>query len=98
MTRFATTSKICLEGTLVFVQRPIEDDFCERVGDCARYIRVGYGHDTEAQLVPFFFLMMRQPPISTLFPYTTLFRSYRLAKTQRQIGHDQRHERKNGPY
>src|SRR5687768_8384980 len=23
----------------------------------------------------FFFLMMRRPPISTLFPYTTLFRS-----------------------
>src|SRR5256885_16718609 len=25
--------------------------------------------------VLFFFLMMRRPPISTLFPYTTLFRS-----------------------
>src|SRR5439155_20247320 len=24
----------------------------------------------------FFFLMIRRPPISTLFPYTTLFRSY----------------------
>src|SRR3712207_9026709 len=24
---------------------------------------------------PFFFLMIRQPPRSTLFPYTTLFRS-----------------------
>src|SRR5438874_8059320 len=24
----------------------------------------------------FFFLMMRPPPTSTLFPYTTLFRSY----------------------
>src|SRR5580693_10441728 len=24
---------------------------------------------------PFFFLMIRLPPISTLFPYTTLFRS-----------------------
>src|SRR5205814_6184355 len=24
---------------------------------------------------PFFFLMMRRPPRSTLFPYTTLFRS-----------------------
>src|SRR5437667_1210577 len=27
----------------------------------------------------FFFLMIRRPPRSTLFPYTTLFRSYRLA-------------------
>src|SRR5438876_3941772 len=25
----------------------------------------------------FFFLLLRQPPRSTLFPYTTLFRSYR---------------------
>src|SRR5687768_17858940 len=25
--------------------------------------------------VPFFFLMLRRPPRSTLFPYTTLFRS-----------------------
>src|SRR5256885_5662049 len=27
----------------------------------------------------FFFLMIRRPPRSTLFPYTTLFRSYRAA-------------------
>src|SRR5258708_17415572 len=29
----------------------------------------------------FFFLMIRRPPRSTLFPYTTLFRSERLFKT-----------------
>src|SRR2546430_11609803 len=28
-----------------------------------------------ATLMPFFFLMIRRPPRSTLFPYTTLFRS-----------------------
>src|SRR5260370_42487621 len=28
-------------------------------------------------LLFFFFLMIRRPPRSTLFPYTTLFRSYR---------------------
>src|SRR3712207_8823262 len=28
-------------------------------------------------MVFFFFLMMRRPPRSTLFPYTTLFRSWR---------------------
>src|SRR5256885_12260903 len=28
----------------------------------------------------FFFLMIRRPPRSTLFPYTTLFRSQRFAK------------------
>src|SRR2546422_1613154 len=29
----------------------------------------------------FFFLMIRRPPRSTLFPYTTLFRSHRRRKT-----------------
>src|SRR5438477_8083791 len=29
---------------------------------------------------PFFFLMIRRPPRSTLFPYTTLFRSYPTTK------------------
>src|SRR2546429_2160089 len=31
----------------------------------------------------FFFLMIRRPPRSTLFPYTTLFRSRRSARTSR---------------
>src|SRR4029078_13740164 len=35
-----------------------------------------------------FFLMIRRPPRSTLFPYTTLFRSYK-ATTQAQCGNDQ---------
>src|SRR5258708_3805168 len=30
---------------------------------------------------PFFFLMIRRPPRSTLFPYTTLFRSLTLSLT-----------------
>src|SRR5207249_6777490 len=38
----------------------------------------------------FFFLMLRRPPRSTLFPYTTLFRSYEPGQHhQRQI-HDSR--------
>src|SRR5215813_14824777 len=32
-------------------------------------------------VVFFFFLMIRRPPRSTLFPYTTLFRSCRAAST-----------------
>src|SRR5207248_9560446 len=32
----------------------------------------------------FFFLMIRRPPRSTLFPYTTLFRSHRLLPYLRQ--------------
>src|SRR5438132_12757038 len=44
---------------------------------------MSYFHDVSAivssaqstVLFPFFFLMIRRPPRSTLFPYTTLFRS-----------------------
>src|SRR3712207_8575650 len=32
----------------------------------------------------FFFLMIRRPPRSTLFPYTTLFRSFRMAAPLRR--------------
>src|SRR2546422_10710320 len=40
-------------------------------------------------LVLFFFLMIRRPPRSTLFPYTTLFRSL-LAGNLAQVGVDVR--------
>src|SRR2546430_12781381 len=33
----------------------------------------------------FFFLMIRRPPRSTLFPYTTLFRSVRVAEVRVQV-------------
>src|SRR3982751_6954319 len=33
--------------------------------------------DVRVSVFLFFFLMIRRPPRSTLFPYTTLFRSYR---------------------
>src|SRR2546422_4180051 len=38
----------------------------------------------------FFFLMIRRPPRSTLFPYTTLFRSKRHALRLRGLGHDRK--------
>src|SRR5207249_10396780 len=34
-----------------------------------------YDDDCQRSLYTFFFLMIRRPPRSTLFPYTTLFRS-----------------------
>src|SRR2546430_13667428 len=34
-----------------------------------------FDNDTVASDIYFFFLMIRRPPRSTLFPYTTLFRS-----------------------
>src|SRR5256885_7410822 len=33
----------------------------------------------------FFFLMIRRPPRSTLFPYTTLFRSRKICQVSRRI-------------
>src|SRR5476651_2764669 len=36
--------------------------------------------------VVFFFLMIRRPPRSTLFPYTTLFRSMRGAEDEVSVG------------
>src|SRR2546430_17436050 len=35
-------------------------------------------------LAPFFFLMIRRPPRSTLFPYTTLFRSITASRERRR--------------
>src|SRR2546430_11364775 len=37
------------------------------------------GHVSSLRYLFFFFLMIRRPPRSTLFPYTTLFRSCRAA-------------------
>src|SRR5438552_14074388 len=34
----------------------------------------------------FFFLMIRQPPRSTLFPYTTLFRSDIVGRAAKEVG------------
>src|SRR6476620_11896101 len=41
----------------------------------------------------FFFLMIRRPPRSTLFPYTTLFRS--LAREPELVRADRRQDRKH---
>src|SRR6478672_12809349 len=43
----------------------------------------------------FFFLMIRRPPRSTLFPYTTLFRSPGRAR-HRRGGHERGHPRRLG--
>src|SRR2546422_10006853 len=37
---------------------------------------ISFGIRSSSVGVSFFFLMIRRPPRSTLFPYTTLFRSY----------------------
>src|SRR2546429_7236228 len=38
----------------------------------------------------FFFLMIRRPPRSTLFPYTTLFRSWDAQRLEETRAHDDR--------
>src|SRR5437879_13235393 len=43
------------------------------VGACVSFFRVC---NDVVSLCCFFFLMIRRPPRSTLFPYTTLFRSH----------------------
>src|SRR2546426_1755814 len=44
----------------------------------------------------FFFLMIRRPPRSTLFPYTTLFRSWRNLLEMQRRGLDRTLRRRHG--
>src|SRR6267143_6333969 len=46
-----------------------------------------YPSDQPKTLELFFFLMIRRPPRSTLFPYTTLFRSVRPAPERPEARH-----------
>src|SRR6266498_3217137 len=47
------------------------------------YSNGNYGHNYIYFYIFFFFLMIRRPPRSTLFPYTTLFRSDRALPLRR---------------
>src|SRR2546430_17011733 len=42
-------------------------------------------YDRPQRVVVFFFLMIRRPPRSTLFPYTTLFRSCALRRSPLEV-------------
>ena len=42
----------------------------------------------------FFFLMIRRPPRSTLFPYTTLFRSLPMSEIERRVGELESHRQR----
>src|SRR5258708_4172708 len=48
----------------------------DRIGRLGGAAAAGGGRDALSYGVSFFFLMIRRPPRSTLFPYTTLFRSW----------------------
>src|SRR5215475_15543332 len=45
----------------------------------------------------FFFLMIRRPPRSTLFPYTTLFRSSALCPHPQQVGRQANRQQRDQP-
>src|SRR3712207_6150638 len=48
---------------------------------------------TDSYTIMFFFLMIRRPPRSTLFPYTTLFRSLELDMTPEKVVEVQKYGR-----
>src|SRR2546425_7133907 len=51
---------------------------------------LGSMHSAPMEGVVFFFLMIRRPPRSTLFPYTTLFRSWLVAARRCRSTHRSR--------
>src|ERR1051325_8267965 len=62
---------------------PPEEAGCAHCGRAREY----YQAQVTMQRVQFFFLMMRRPPRSTLFPYTTLFRSSRRERRRASAGY-----------
>src|SRR5436189_1132279 len=50
-------------------------------------------HTPSPSSLSFFFLLIRRPPRSTLFPYTTLFRSKSPRPAARYRAHGYRHDR-----
>src|SRR5258706_15033649 len=56
------------------------------------FIWLGLQLSAEAMVIVFFFLMIRRPPRSTLFPYTTLFRSRSGGYTAGRLLNSQRDE------
>ncbi|WP_029352329.1 aldehyde dehydrogenase family protein [Bosea sp. 117] len=49
---FANSGQICCAGTRLLVQRPIYDEFIERVSAYAKSLKVGNGLDPETQIGP----------------------------------------------
>ncbi len=52
MAVYMNSGQICSAGTRMFVQRPIYDEFVERVADFAKKLRVGDPLDPETQMGP----------------------------------------------
>jgi aldehyde dehydrogenase (NAD+) len=49
---FTNSGQVCVAGTRIFVQRPIHDEFIERIGEFTKTVRVGDGLDPDTQIGP----------------------------------------------
>ncbi|RWC27306.1 MAG: aldehyde dehydrogenase family protein [Mesorhizobium sp.] len=52
MSVFANSGQICIAGSRLFVERPIHDEFVERVSAYAAKLRIGDGTDPETEIGP----------------------------------------------
>ncbi|RVA33318.1 aldehyde dehydrogenase family protein, partial [Mesorhizobium sp. M7D.F.Ca.US.004.03.1.1] len=52
MSVFANSGQICIAGSRLFVERPIYDEFVERVSAYAAKLRIGDGADPETEIGP----------------------------------------------
>jgi aldehyde dehydrogenase (NAD+) len=52
MAVFANTGQICSAGTRLFVEAPIYEEFCQRVADFGKTLRVGNSADAATQIGP----------------------------------------------
>src|SRR6478735_9071804 len=74
---------VVLIALLVYLQHVFRDRVDHVVGRDQRLLVVS-GRFRSVVVLFVFFLMIRRPPRSTLFPYTTLFRSRRSARPRRR--------------
>ncbi|GAA5015826.1 aldehyde dehydrogenase family protein [Streptomyces siamensis] len=49
---YTNSGQVCVAGTRIFVQRPIHDEFVERLGEFTKTVRVGNGLDPDTQIGP----------------------------------------------
>ncbi|MFF0384256.1 aldehyde dehydrogenase family protein [Streptomyces sp. NPDC004286] len=49
---YTNSGQVCVAGTRIFVQRPVHDEFVERLGEFTKTVRVGNGLDPETQIGP----------------------------------------------
>ena len=52
MSVFANSGQICIAGSRLFVERPIYEDFVERVAAYAAKLRIGDGADPATEIGP----------------------------------------------